>query len=68
MGLVPLFVNALQGCYKTCFQRYMIQMCHCADASLPNAGAALYNGSFPVCDLANITQSEKFAMFHDSIV
>lgn len=44
----------MQGCYKTCFQRHMIDVCGCADSSLPNA---VYNGSYPVCDMANMTQS-----------
>ena len=48
-----------QGCYKTCFQQHMIKECGCADSNLPNAGKALYDGIYPTCNLANMTQSKQ---------
>jgi hypothetical protein len=42
----------------------MIQTCGCADSSLPNNGLALYNGSYPYCNLTDMTQS-KIVTSHD---
>jgi len=47
----------LQACEKTCYQRNVIEQCHCSDAYFPSSNASAFNHVIvPVCSSSNITQ------------
>ena len=45
-----------QGCYKTCYQRNVIEECGCADASLPMTGKAFDYVTVKPCNTSDIVQ------------
>ena len=48
-----------QACFKTCYQRHMIERCGCGDAYYPMSGTALGNSYIVACRTTNITQGES---------
>ena len=52
------YVIFFQACFKTCYQRHMIERCGCGDAYYPMNGTALGNSNNVACRTTNITQGE----------
>ena len=44
------------ACFKTCYQKYVISECHCADPQYPITGQAFNGFDGGVCDINNVTQ------------
>ena len=46
------------SCTKTCYQKYVMEHCHCSDAKVLMKGTAFENQTKVLCDIKNITQEE----------
>ena len=53
---VTVKLCTLQGCYKTCYQRNVIERCGCADAALPMQGKAFGDVTVTACNTSDIVQ------------
>ena len=52
---IPLICRS-QACFKTCYQKYVIEGCQCADPQYPRIGAAFGSSDTPadVCQVENV--------------
>jgi len=47
-----------QACFKTCYQRHVIERCECGDAYYPMRGLAFGDAKVIACRTTNITQGK----------
>ena len=51
----------LKACYKTCYQRYLIERCGCGDAQYPLKGTAFGgDAAYHSCSSTNVTEGVFF--------
>ena len=58
MNEVILLTYNPQACYKTCYQKYVIQRCFCGDSQYPFYGEAFDHINVSACDPSIETQGK----------
>ena len=50
----------LQSCYRTCYQKYVVEMCRCGDPQYPIHGQVFAGVEVIPCNIRNRTQGKKY--------
>ena len=48
----------LKACYKTCYQRYLLERCGCGDAQYPLEGVAFGGSAYSPCNSSVIEEGK----------